>query len=218
MNTMRSLKAAAAVAICLLPLPALADDDDFDVSNAPAKASGPPPSHNQITQLPLPPPALAAPYKAELILGGGWQSNVGIRYGRFNGLANNGFIGLGGFSLKGGDAWDSGDTFYYEAVGTDLGLSTRELSVKFGRQGSWGANFFYNGMTDFYSNNFHSVWNQSGGLVAGVAPGSIANATVLGPLLQVQDIKTQRDIIGGSGKVQYGDWLVTAGIRHEHKE
>jgi len=218
MNTMRSLKAAAAVAICLLPLPALADDDDFDVSNAPAKASGPPPSHNQITQLPLPPPsAVVPPAKAEIILGGGWQSNVGIRFGRFNGMSDSGFIGLAGFTLKGGDAWDSGDTFYYEAQGLNLGLSTREVSVKFGRQGSWGANFFYNGMTDYYSNSFQSVWTTAGTLVPGVTPGSVKNATTLAPLLQVEDIKTQRDIIGGSAKAQYGDWLVTAGVRHEHK-
>ncbi len=219
MERTRSLRFAAAIAACLVPFAALADDDDFDLANAPTTPAAPPTSHNQITTLPLTPIAPpVAPYQGEVVIGGGWQSNVGVRYGRLNGMVDRGMMALGAFRFRGGDAWDSGETFYFDAEAYDLGQDTRSASLKFGQQGRWGLNFTYNGMTDFQSNSFHSIWGKSGALVAGVAPGSVKNATTVAPLLQVEDIYSRREAMTATGKVQYGDWLVQTGLRHEHRE
>lgn len=219
MERKRSLRLAAAIAACLMPMAAMADDDDFDLSNAPTTPAGPPPSHNQITTLPVTPIASPAPpYQAEVVVGAGWQSNVGIRYGRLNGMSNQGLMGLGAFRFRGGDAWDSGNTFYYDAEAYDLGLDTRSASLKFGQQGQWGLAFTYSGMTEYDSNSFHSIWGLSGALVPGVTPGSVKNATSVAPLLQIEDIYSRREAVTANGKVQYGDWLVQTGVRHEHRD
>ncbi len=218
MNTMRSLRAIALAGSCLLPIAAAADD--FDVADAPANAVQVTPTHNGITILPLPVPATSSgPLQNEVIIGGGWQSNTGIRYGRFTGLAKDGLFGLGGFTFRGGYKWDSDDASYYQAQATDLGLDSRSFSLKLGNQGTWGINFGYDGIPDYYSNSFHSVWGTGGGLLNGIQPGSITNATTqLTGQIAVMDVFTRRDIFSGGGKYQVGDWTVAAQLRHEHKE
>ena len=219
MNTMRSLRAIALAGSCLLPIAAAADD--FDVGDAPATpAQLAPPTHNAISQLPLPAlGALPGGFQNEVVLGGGYQSNTALRYGRFNGLSNGGFFGIGGFTLRSGFKWDSEDSFYLQAQGTDLGLDSRSFSLKLGQQGIWGLNFAYDGIPDFYSNSFHSLWGSDGTLKAGIMPGSINNLTAqIGSSLPVQDISTRRDIFSGGGKYQVGDWTVSSQLRHEHKE
>ncbi len=217
MNTMRSLRAIALAGSCLLPIAAAADD--FDVADEAAKPQSVMPIHNSITRLPLPElVAIPAPYENEIVLGAGWQSNTGIRLGRFTGLSTHGFFGLGGLTLRGGYKWDSDDAGYYQVQATDLGLDSRSVAIKLGTQGTWGLTLGYDGIPDYYSNSFHTVWGTGGGLLRGIAPGSINNATKLAPMMTVMDIYTRRDILTAGGKYQVGDWLVSAALRHEHKE
>ena len=219
METPRALTAAVALACCVLSAPAFAEDDDFDLSNAPTTAAGPPPTHNAIPMLPMPSVSQPAPpYSNEVVVGGGWTSGAAMRYGRYTGLGKAGGIGLGAFKIHSGDAWDSGGTFYFDAEGMDLGIDGRSGALKFGEQGKWGVNLYYNGIANYYSSQFHTVWNTNGSLATGVAAGSITNATTLASKLNVMDISSQRDIFGGGGKMQYGDWLVQVALRHEHKE
>lgn len=199
MRIARFLNAALPLGILLGPQIATAQQDDFDVS---ADAAKPYilPSKNQVTVGPV------------------WQSNASPYFGRFSGRQNKGLYGLGDVTLEGGDAWDSGGTWYWRFRGTDLGYESRSAELAVGQQGTWGARLYYDGVPYMFSNSFRSVWDKSGNLVPGVAPGSITNATTLGSRLTGFDINTRRDIFGATGKMMWGDWTISGGLRHEHKQ
>lgn len=214
-----SLRIATALALAVLPFAAHAEGDDFDVTDAPPPATSGPPSHPAIAILPLVPIQQPGPdYHNEVVFGGGWQSNVGMRASRYTGINGPGGFAIGGFRSHGGDAWDSGKSFYYDLEFSDVGLDTRALSIRAGERGSWGVGFYYNGMIDNYSNSFRSVWDLNRNLVPGVAPGSVKNAQTLTPLLRVEDIYSRRQVLGADAKVQFGDWLVQTNLRHEHRD
>jgi MtrB/PioB family decaheme-associated outer membrane protein len=189
MNVVRCLKVAAAVGVCLLPLSAIAQN-----------------------QTPAPP-------LNELDIGAGWQSDTSYKYGRYNGMPYAGGFAVGRLHVQGGDAWDSGGTTYYDADANLMGWYNRSLHIKFGQQGTWGASFTYDNIPYFYSNEFHTVFGPGGGLIPGVAPGSISNVTTqLSGRLPVINIDTNRDIVAGNMKYIAGDWLIQGGIKHEHKQ
>jgi MtrB/PioB family decaheme-associated outer membrane protein len=157
MNIKRSLKATLAASVCLLPLQALAqssDSDAFDVSDKPAAAAAPAPT-NWIS------------------IGGDYQSTRSDYFNRFRGGVNPGLHGLWDFQARGRDAWDSGGTRYWELQGNDLGYEDRSFMARFGDQGSWGLGFSYDGIPYNATDTFHSIWQRSGALVPGVAPGSL---------------------------------------------
>jgi MtrB/PioB family decaheme-associated outer membrane protein len=209
MNVMRSLQVAAAVGTCLLPLTAVAQS--LNQAAQPILAETP--------QVGSPAGPSAAPYTAEIDLGMGWQSQTSARYGRYNGMPDQGLSALGGFEVKGGDAWNSGGTTYYD-IGADLmGWNGRSAHIKFGQQGTWGVTFTYDDIPYTYSTTFHSVWDTGGNLIPGVAAGSIKNVTTqLTGKLPELTIGTTRDIYVGNVKYQVGDWLIQGGVRHDHKE
>jgi MtrB/PioB family decaheme-associated outer membrane protein len=210
MNTMRSLVAAAT--LILLPAEAFADGD-YELTDAPAKVSETPVYRNEVT------------------IGGIYQSAGSPYFGRWDGRVNPGLYGNGGFSLHGGDDWDSGGTYYYSFEGNNLGLDSRSLDLKFGQWGSWGVRLYYDQIPYNAVTGFKSAWQQgSGNLVSGIAPGSLGNdclnsnpSTCKAPLsnpssLGSYDIGTERYIMGGEGKLIIGDWQVSTSIRHELKQ
>ncbi len=231
MNFTRSLRATLAAGVCLLPLQSVAagSDDSFDVGDKPAAATAAPTSSNWIE------------------VGGVYRSNRSDYFGRFSGAVDPGFGGLGNFQFRGRDPWDSGDTHYWDIIGTDMGFSDRSFSAKFGEQGSWGLTFSYDGIPYNAASSFRSIWTQYGTLVPGVTPGGLgvtySNLTNPPPklgspytsgatafpvwqpilnsspagLLYNYNIGTQRDIFMGTGKWQWNDWTVTGSLRHEHK-
>jgi MtrB/PioB family decaheme-associated outer membrane protein len=208
---MFSLKAAAAASICLLPLHAFAQ-----AAATPADQ----PLTNWVT------------------IGGQYQSGGSDYLGRFSGAVDPGFYFLGDFHYGYRDKWDSGGTTYFEMNGANLGLPDRSFNAKVGQQGTWGAYFSYDGIP-YNASPMQSVWQSTGALVPGVAPGSIPLAFPgtpfvpghgivnslwlptpnpgLAGLLASDGISTQRDIFTGGGKYQFGDWTISASIRHEHK-
>lgn len=222
MTRTSSLRAALFASVCLLPLQVLAQ-----TQGSSANATGTPvtttdePSGNWIT------------------IGGQYNSNGSDYLNRFNGNTHPGFYGLGDFHVGQHDAWDSGGTFYWDAQGDNLGFDDRSFDARIGQQGVWGLSFSYDGIPYEAESNVPSVWQRSGATVPGVAPGSIPlvypktpfvpgvgsvnslwlpvpDAKLAGQLYDY-DIGTQRDIFTGEGHWQWGNWLVTGTIRHDHK-
>jgi MtrB/PioB family decaheme-associated outer membrane protein len=156
MTRMSSLKAAAAASICLLPLHAFAQ--------APATAGQPAA------------PASATPADQPLTnwvtLGGQYQSRGSDYLGRFSGAVDPGFYFLGDFHYGYRDPWDSGGTNYFEMDGANMGMADRSFSAKLGQQGTWGVFFSYEGIP-YNADPIQSVWQSTGALVPGVAPGSL---------------------------------------------
>ena len=222
MKRMSSLKAALAASVCLLPLQALAQSDDgFDIGEKPAAAAAPAtPSNNWVS------------------LGAQYNSGGSDYINRFTGAVHPGFYGLGDFHYGQRDAWDSGGTHYLELNGANLGMDDRSFDAKIGQQGNWGLDFSYEGIPYYAQDKFQSIYSSNGNLVSGVAPGSLA--LVYSPflpakgslnslwlptyaknpanLLNSQNLSMQRDIFKGDGKYQWGDWTISGGWRHEHKE
>lgn len=196
-----SLTAFATAGLFLLPFAAAAEDS-FELTDAPPKATDTPVYRNEITA------------------GTMWQSNPSAYFGRYTGMQDHGWYAIGGINLHYGDAWDSGDTGYADLVGTNLGLDSRSIAGRFGQQGTWGITFGYDEIPYYQSNSFHTVFTPgTGALIGGVAPGSVSNTTTqLTGRLQITDVDLLRSIYTVGGKYQVGDWTVSVGIRHEHKD
>lgn len=163
MNIARSLKATLAASVCLLPLQALAQTNNaFDVGKPAANIQSTP-DDNWIS------------------IGAQYRSGPSTYLGRFSGATDSGFYGLGDFQIRGRDAWDSGGTRYWEAVGRNLGYDDRSFSLKFGNQGTWGFGLSYDGIPYNSVSGFQTVWDKSGALAPGIAPGSLGvTAQLLG--------------------------------------
>jgi MtrB/PioB family decaheme-associated outer membrane protein len=199
MKHLRSVTVLVAAGLAALPLSALAQDN-FEVNEQPAAPA--PVTNNEVR------------------VGLGWQSQTSPLFGRYSGMRNQGLYGIGGFTLGGRDAWDSGTTTYYQLQGDNLGLDSRSLTGQVGQQGTWGLSFSYDGIPYYQSNSFHSVYTGINGVtVGGTGPGSITNVTNQAPALLStnRNVGTQRDIFTAGGKYQWQDWTITSSIRRDHK-
>lgn len=201
-----TLKGVALAGVCLAPFAAAAQ------SNTDATAAA----------------GKAAPYLSnEVTLGAEWQSGKAAQFGKYTGQWAGGGEVVGGFHVKGGDAWNSGGTTYWEAFGNNIdankatALPEASLGFKYGQQGKWGIKFGYDSITYFQSDSFRSVYDKSGNLQPGITAGGTAawRADLLAPLMPSQDLKTRRDIFTGGGKIDLGNGLLfSVDNKYEHKE
>jgi len=213
MKASKALTIALLAGSCLVPVQVRAQDagDSFDIGSAP-----PPPKKE------------AAPvYENEVDVGTRYQSGNSAKYGRYNGFPDQGGQGIGGFELRQRDAWDSGGTRYFEAYGRDLSfdgsyfMPNASAGVKYGDQGKWGINLFYDGDTWFQSQSFKTIYPTSGALAPGVAPASTPwyNSSALLNSLATENAKTKRDKFGGSAVYLFDQvWSFKTSMDHEHKE
>ncbi len=147
MTRISTLRAAALASTCLLPLASFAQE--------------------------------APDYNNEATLGLRYQSSNSALFGRYNGHPYDGVGAVGGFMLNGSDAWNSGKTQYFRAEGDNIDVDRHQLmpdatiSVKYGQQGLWGLNAYYQGIPYWQSLTFHSLEDSSGAL-KGLTPRSLA--------------------------------------------
>ena len=71
--------------------------------------------------------------------GVGGVSDNSFKFGEYNGLQNQGPLGIGRFDLRGGAAYDSASTWRWRFTGTNLGLENRNLTAEAGKQGKKAA-------------------------------------------------------------------------------
>lgn len=169
MITRNALRAIALATSCLAPLAAFAQAPASTADQAPAiTVSGMPVSG-----------------QAQIGLGGVMGLNPD-QAGRYSGLNTNGIDVLGGFSLSGRDAWNSGGTRYFDLEGRNLVVQTgnqlgsgvgsgsgwansttnsigneASLSLAVGNQGIWGLNAYYNAIT-YTGNVIDSLYTVNG--------------------------------------------------------
>ena len=122
----------------------------------------------------------------EFTLGMQWVggSNTAL-FGRYNGLTYEGLDFIGAFELSHRDPTDSGSTFYYDAVGSNLVLQTGNrlnnhfrdsrfrdvtynnnlpesaINLRIGHQGRWGIDAGYNAIT-YTGNPIYSIFTIHG--------------------------------------------------------
>jgi len=129
----------ALVALSVVPLAAIADDD-FEVVN------------------------LTRPTNS-IEIGVESVSQDSAKFGEYNGLNKSGVAPIGNFSVRGGDAYDSFDggtgVTRWEATGSDLGTTSRELGGTVSKQGQWNLGIKYDELrhqiTDSYQTPFQGA-------------------------------------------------------------
>ncbi|MTJ83789.1 MAG: MtrB/PioB family decaheme-associated outer membrane protein [Telmatospirillum sp.] len=222
-----TLRAAALASVCLAPMTAAAQNFDMGGSSQDQDAT------------PV--------YRNEIDIGARYQSSTSPLYGRYNGQTSKGFGSIGGFHVEGDSKMGSGAPLSFEATGRNLDFQPdhlgpnnalapeSEVSVSAGQQGVWKANLSYNAIT-YTGQTFLTPYNSAGHLSSGLAqfgglqipgyggatqsvPGVGLQYFATHPLpLSQETAGTRRDIGGADGKYIIGDWTVTTGLRHEHKE
>lgn len=235
----RLLIAAVFTTTCLVPLAGRAEDPgaggtgestpqkdapqkdagEFGIEqNTPQKDGGEFGIEEGAPQKKPPPPT----YDNEIDVGGAYVSDKSARFGRYTGLNEQGPYGIGSFTLRGRDEWNSGGTRYWDFEGTNLGLDSRSISGAYGDQGLWGAKFSYDGIPYFSSDSFKSIYDDShSGSLNGAQPSSALwyQSGSLAGFLSSREVKTQRDSFAGKAFYQgLTDWTFTGMVRHEHKD
>ncbi len=218
----KTFKAAALASVCLLPLIAVAqaaDDTGFDLPEAMPNTQ----ELNRISSQP------SEAYDNEATIGLRGQSSTSAAFGRYNGDYREGASIIGGFQLRGRSDWKSTDTYYYNLNGKDLKLGfggaydiapNSSVSLKVGNQGTWGLTADYDAMSYVQSNSFTTIFDKNGTLVN--APGALGSNGTAGVVTRngyaTDLVGTRRD--KGSVGLKYflGDWTLTSGLVHEHKE
>ncbi|WP_158240620.1 MtrB/PioB family decaheme-associated outer membrane protein [Telmatospirillum siberiense] len=214
-----SLRAVALAGVCLMPLAAAAQT--FDLAGTSAGSSDQPKEYNN-----------------EIDIGARYQSGTSPLFGRYNGHDSKGFSSLGGIHLEGNLDVGSPQPLAYELTGTNLDFGTShrgpnnalapesEINASVGQQGTWKASAYYDAIT-YTGQTFYTPYPQSGAVAPGVVTNTAFSTNVATLATQSSRLRnslvqetagTRRDIGGVDGKYIFGDWLVTSGYRHEHKE
>lgn len=217
----KTFKAAALASVCLLPLVAAAqaaDDTGFDLPEAM-------PNTQELKRISDQP----GETNNEVTVGLRGQSSTSAEYGRYNGDYRQGASIIGDFKLSGRSDWKSTDTYYYNLNAQDLKLGfggtydlapNSSLHLKVGNQGTWGLTADYDAITYVASNSFTTPFDKNGTLVnAYTLSTGAATSLARASLAENTDlVGTRRD--RGSVELKYmlGDWAMTSGLVHEHKE
>ncbi|MBZ5631399.1 MAG: MtrB/PioB family outer membrane beta-barrel protein, partial [Acidobacteriia bacterium] len=98
----------------------------------------------------------------KVAIGVGGVSDSSFKFGEYNGLQNQGPLGVGSFDLRGGAAYDSGSTWRWRLTGTNLGLETRNLFAEFGKQGKFRLNFGYDELLANRSDTYQTPYLGAG--------------------------------------------------------
>lgn len=156
--------------------------------------------------------------------GVGFLGSDSFRLGKYTGLTDKGAFGVGNVVIRKRDAWDSDGKRYWQLLGTNLGLTSREISGKGGKQGLWGASLFYNQIPFYQSDSASTIFGNVGGATL-TLPANLPTNTnpALGlqllPFLHPQDFSLERKVVGGGLSFQPGTaWQFSTNVSHEHKD
>lgn len=87
-----------------------------------------------------------------------YTSQSSARFGQYNGLNKEGFYGLGGFDVRGGDGYDQdkNSALRWKLNGTDLGTTSRNLGASITDQGKWKVNLGYDELQHNITDTFQT--------------------------------------------------------------
>jgi MtrB/PioB family decaheme-associated outer membrane protein len=102
------------------------------------------------------------------------------KFGEYNGLNSSGAYFIGNFDVRGGDAYGQGTgTTRWEATGTDLGTTSRNVDASVSDQGLWHLGFSYDELRHYTTEGFQTPFlGPLGGNVFTLSPGfGVINTT-----------------------------------------
>lgn len=84
------------------------------------------------------------------------------KFGEYNGLNSSGGYFIGNFDVRGGDAYGQGDgTMRWEATGTNLGTTSRNVGASVSDQGRWSLGFSYDELRHYTTEGFQTPFQGS---------------------------------------------------------
>jgi hypothetical protein len=228
-----SLAALLLIGACIAPLAATAQ-------TAPQPAPQPASGGFDVDEAPAAQAQNNAPILYNFVeVGANSQDKTSAMFGRYNGMPDKGVHPILSGEVRGGDAWDSGKTFFYDLTVNNLTNDAKKVfpdssvSLKFGQRGQWNAGVFYDNISYLQSTTFHTAYNVDGTLALGT-PGGIsltglalanppsATATTVSnnaaAILVTRRVGTQRNTVGLSFLDQFmPNWVFSTAYSHEHK-
>lgn len=85
-------------------------------------------------------------------------SEDSYKFGEYNGDRTKGYLLNGGFDLRGGGTWDSGDATRWRLFGRNLGLDNRSLGGEYGEQGKYRLTFGFDELYRARSDSYNSPY------------------------------------------------------------
>jgi MtrB/PioB family decaheme-associated outer membrane protein len=169
-------------------------------------------------------PALAQEVAGEVEVGIGDNATDSLKFGEYSGLTDPMVFGIGNLFLYGRAPSDSDSSRHWEAVGTDLGLSSRFPHLEYGFQGQVSAYFEYDqiphnqiedGVTPYFG-----VGSNNLVLPPGIRRSATTSRTMpLADKLNAVEIETERTGVGGGSKWRLDDnWTLSGDHKHEFKD
>lgn len=203
MTIRRTLLSAAVPALWLVPLCTLAQE--FTLEAAPAEEKKP-----------------VVVYTSEVEAGVGYNTENSFKFGEYTGLTDKGPFPIANIGIHGRTANDSDKPYFWDLIGTNLGLESRYVRGNFGLQGDYSGFIEYNQIPHYQFKGetpYRGAGTRNLTLPPGWVPaGSTGAMTQLLPSLQRINIKTERKQIGaGISKYLGKRWKVSTQFHHEDK-
>lgn len=138
--------------------------------------------------------------------GGASVSDGSYKAGEFNGLQNQGGLGIGQFDLRGGAAYTEDNPLRWRFKGIDLGLDTRSVSADVGAQGRYRVSFLYDELRRNRSDTYQTPFSGAGSNLL-VLPSAWQVMTVAGSTAanSVVNVGSARGLIPTIGSAPYLD-------------
>ena len=100
--------------------------------------------------------------RSDVEVGMCYVSDESPRFGRYNGLDDDGLSLILNFDILRRAPSGSDDASYFAAKGRNLGLDNRELKVEFGRQGSYRVHLDYDQVPNERGDDARTIYNGVG--------------------------------------------------------
>ena len=163
--------------------------------------------------------------KSEIEFGMCYVSDDSFRFGRYNGLDDDGLHALLNFDFYHRDPYDAADpSLYWRLTGNNVGLDTRTIGAEIGEQGTWRAHAEYDQIPYNRADDTRTIYDGAGGNTLTLPSGWVGGQTTaamtrLLPSLQGFDVESERRRTSGGVDYQLDPkWSFSSNVRHETKD
>lgn len=159
-------------------------------------------------------------------VGVGYVGTDSFQFGEYSGLGNSGGLIIGNIESYIRAPYDNaeGDTGYLEFRATDLGLDSRSVYLKTGKQGKFSLYFDYDAIPHLQFDDGQTPFIGAGGGELALPPDWEHNATpatmaTLAASLRDVEVKTERERVGAGIDVGLTrNWSLSTSFRSEEKK
>ena len=128
-----------------------------------------------------------------------YSSQDSARFGQYNGLNKDGFYGIGGFDVRGGEGYDQDkdSALRWNLNAANLGTTSRNLGASISDQGKWKIKAGYDELQHNITNTFQTPFQGSAGDNNFTLPanfGKTTNTRTLTPA-QLSDFHTEKEYV-----------------------